>query len=121
MVVLVTLVEQHTEGEPATVVIRATTEWEVVLALVSLQEGGLGVHLPVQACKLLFLVNTFVCLNIAVSKTLYLQEIIVCMCTAWQHRQATGSVHPSLLIKMGTGVYAQKHNSSYTLHLGLVR
>ena len=33
-------------------------------------------YLPVHICKLLFLVNTFVCLNIAVSKTLYLHRVV---------------------------------------------
>ena len=47
---LVTLVEQHMEREPPTVAIWATTEWEAVLALVYLQEGGLGVHLHVRVC-----------------------------------------------------------------------
>ena len=45
---LVTLVEQHTDKQPPTVVILATLWWEVVLALVNLQECGLGVHLPVK-------------------------------------------------------------------------
>ena len=43
----VTLLEQHMEGEPPTVVIQATIEWEAAFALVYLQEGGLGVHLHV--------------------------------------------------------------------------
>ena len=47
MAELVTL-EQHMEAEPPTVVIQATGLWEAVLALVNLQEGGLGVHLPVK-------------------------------------------------------------------------
>ena len=47
---LVTLLEQHTEREPTTTAIQATTEWEAVVALVYLQEGGLGVHLPVKVC-----------------------------------------------------------------------
>ena len=42
--------EQRMEGEPLTVVIQATGLWEAVLALVSLQEGGLGVHLHVHVC-----------------------------------------------------------------------
>ena len=50
MAELVTLVEQHMEREPPTVAIQATTEWEAALALVSLQEGGLGVHLHVHVC-----------------------------------------------------------------------
>ena len=50
MAELVTLLEQHMEREPPTVAIRATTWWEAALALVKLQDGGLGVHLPVKAC-----------------------------------------------------------------------
>ena len=46
MAELLTL-EEHTDRQPPTVVIQATTEWESVLALVCLQEHGLGVHLPV--------------------------------------------------------------------------
>ena len=49
MAELVTL-EEHINREPPTVVIQATTEWEAVLALVKLQEYGLGVHLPVKVC-----------------------------------------------------------------------
>ena len=52
MAELVTLLEQHTEREPTTTAIQATTEWEAVLALVYLQEGGLGVHLSVDVIKL---------------------------------------------------------------------
>ena len=47
MAELVTLVEQHIQREPTTTAIQATTEWEAVLALVYLREGGLGVHLHV--------------------------------------------------------------------------
>ena len=47
MAELVTLVEQHMEREQPTFAIQATTEWEAVLALVYLQEGGLGVYLHV--------------------------------------------------------------------------
>ena len=50
MAELVTVLEQHMEREPPTVAIQATTEWEAVLALVYLQEGGLGVHLYVDVC-----------------------------------------------------------------------
>ena len=53
MVMLVTLVEQHMERQPTTVVIQATTWWEAALALVNLQECGLAVHLPVQVATLL--------------------------------------------------------------------
>ena len=44
---LITLLEQHLDRQPPTVVTQATTWWEIVLALVKLQEIGLGVHLPV--------------------------------------------------------------------------
>ena len=50
MAELVTMLEQHMEREPPTVAIRATRLQEAVLALVYLQEGGLGVHLPVHVC-----------------------------------------------------------------------
>ena len=46
MAKLVTL-EEHMDREPPTVVIQATTEWEAVLALVCLQDRGLGAHLSV--------------------------------------------------------------------------
>ena len=44
---LLTLLEQHMDRQPPTVVTQATTWWETVIALVKLQEIGLGVHLPV--------------------------------------------------------------------------
>ena len=47
MAMLLTLLEQHLDREPLTVVIQAIPWWEAVLALVYLQEGGLGVHLHV--------------------------------------------------------------------------
>ena len=50
MAVLVTLVKQHMDRQPPTVVIQATTWLEAVLALVKIQAVGLGVHLPVQVC-----------------------------------------------------------------------
>ena len=50
MAVLITLLEQHSDRMPPTVVTQATTWWETVLALVKLQEIGLGVHLPVEVC-----------------------------------------------------------------------
>ena len=49
MAELVTL-EQHMDRELPTFATQATTEWEAVLALVYLQEGGLGVHLHVYVC-----------------------------------------------------------------------
>ena len=39
--------EQHMDTELPTVATQATTKWEAVLALVHLQECGLGVHLSV--------------------------------------------------------------------------
>ena len=53
MAELVTLVEQHMDRQPPTGVIHATTWWEIILALVSLQDGGLGVHLSVEVLMLL--------------------------------------------------------------------
>ena len=38
------------DKQPPTVVIQATLWWEVVLALVKLQDRGLAVHLPVKVC-----------------------------------------------------------------------
>ena len=50
MAKLVTLMEQQLDRQPPTVVTQATTWWETVLALVKLQEIGLGVNLPVNVC-----------------------------------------------------------------------
>ena len=50
MAKLVTLLEQHLDRQPPTVVIHATTQWETELARVKLQESGLGLHLPVGVC-----------------------------------------------------------------------
>ena len=50
MAVLITLLEQHSDRQPPTVVIQATTWWETVLTLVKLQEIGLGVNLSVEVC-----------------------------------------------------------------------
>ena len=50
MAVLITLLEQHLDGQPPTVVTQATTWRETVLALVKLQEIGLGMHLHVKVC-----------------------------------------------------------------------
>ena len=47
---LVTLLEQHINRQPPTVVIQATTWWETTLVYVMPQECGLGVHLPVMVC-----------------------------------------------------------------------
>ena len=48
MAEFITLLEQHSVKELPTVVTQATGWWEVVLALVKLQDGGLGEHLPVK-------------------------------------------------------------------------
>ena len=53
MAVLLTLLEQHLDRQPPTVVTQATIWWETVLALVKLQGSGLGVHLPVKVYVLL--------------------------------------------------------------------
>ena len=50
MAKLVTLLAQHSDRQPPTVVTQATTWWETVLAHVKLQKSGLGVHLPVKVC-----------------------------------------------------------------------
>ena len=48
MAVLLTLLEQQLDRMSPTVVTQATTWWETELALVKLQEIGLGVHQPVR-------------------------------------------------------------------------
>ena len=50
MAVLITLLEQHLNRQPPTVVTQATTWWETELVLVKLQEIGLGGHLLVKVC-----------------------------------------------------------------------
>ena len=45
---LITLLEQHLDRQPPTVVTQATPWWETILALVKLLEIGLGGHLPVK-------------------------------------------------------------------------
>ena len=47
---LITLLEQQLDRMPPTVVTQATTWWDTALALVKLQEIGLGVCLPVKVC-----------------------------------------------------------------------
>ena len=54
MAKLLTLLEQHLDRQPPTVVMQATTRWEAVLAHVKLQECGLGVHLPVNVRYYMF-------------------------------------------------------------------
>ena len=51
MAKLVTLLKQHLDRQPPTVVIQATIWWEAALVHVKLQEGGLGVNLPVKVCS----------------------------------------------------------------------
>ena len=48
MAVLITLLEQHLDRQPPTVVTQATTWLETVLVLVMIQEIGLKVHQPVK-------------------------------------------------------------------------
>ena len=50
MAKLVTLLEQLLDKPPPTVVVQATTWWEIVLACVKLMECGLGVNLSVRVC-----------------------------------------------------------------------
>ena len=52
MAKLITLLEQHLDRQPPTVVIEDTSWWEAQLAHVKLQECGLGVHLPVVSIRL---------------------------------------------------------------------
>ena len=47
---LLSLLEQHLDRMPPTVVTQATTWWETILVLVKIQEIGLVVHLPVKVC-----------------------------------------------------------------------
>ena len=53
MAKLVTLLEQHLDRQPPTVVMLVIICWELVIALVKLQEYGLGVHLPVKVAMML--------------------------------------------------------------------
>ena len=50
MAVLLTVLEQHLDRQPPTIVTQAINWWETVLTLVKLQEIGLGVNLPVKVC-----------------------------------------------------------------------
>ena len=45
---LVTLLGQHSDEQPPTLVIQATPVWEASLVHVKLQECGLGGHRPVK-------------------------------------------------------------------------
>ena len=51
---------QNLNRQPPTVVTQATIWWETVLALVKLQEIGLGVNLPVKVCSLLISSSMYV-------------------------------------------------------------
>ena len=51
MAKLVTPLEQHLDRLPPIVVVRYTSWWEAQLALVKLQESGLGMHLPVVSIR----------------------------------------------------------------------
>jgi len=53
MAKLLTLLEQYLDRKPPTVVTQAIIWWEAVIALVKLQECGLGVHLPVKVGMML--------------------------------------------------------------------
>jgi len=46
----VTLVEQHLDRQPLTVVTQGIGWWEAAFALVKPQEHGLGAYLPVNVC-----------------------------------------------------------------------
>ena len=59
MAKLVTLLEQHLERQPPTVVQHTTNWWEVVFAHVKLQESGLGMHLPVNIKGLLLNIRSW--------------------------------------------------------------
>ena len=50
MAKLLTLLEQHLDRQPSTVVMQAITWWERVHAHVKLMRCGLGVNLPVKVC-----------------------------------------------------------------------
>ena len=50
MVKLITLLEQHLDRLPPTVVLQATTRRETAFEHVKLMEHGPGVHLPVRVC-----------------------------------------------------------------------
>ena len=73
---LVTLLEQHTEREPTTTAIQATTEWGAVLALVYIQEHGLGVHPHVDVSYVIKLINHSCC-NIYLLKKFSLPKCIL--------------------------------------------
>ena len=55
----VTLLEQHLDKQPTTVVIQDITWWEVVIAHVKQQQCGLGMHLPVKVYECFY--TTYAC------------------------------------------------------------
>ena len=75
MAELVTL-EEHLGTELPTVAIQATTEWEAVLALVYIQEHGLGVHPHVDVSYVIKLINHSCC-NIYLLKKFSLPKCIL--------------------------------------------
>ena len=75
MAKLVTL-EEHMDRELPTVAIQATTEWEALLALVYIQEHGLGVHPHVNVSYVIKLINHSCC-NIYLLKTFCLPKCIL--------------------------------------------
>ena len=54
---LLSLLEQHLDRQLSTVVTQVTTWWETVIALVKLQESGLGVNLPVKVHMLFIILS----------------------------------------------------------------
>ena len=64
---LVTLVEQHIDKELPTDAIQATGWWEAILALVKLQDGGLGMHLYVKVAMLINSHAVIIVININMS------------------------------------------------------
>ena len=73
MATLVIVLEQQLDRMPPTVVTQATTWWETVLALVKLQEIGLGVYLPVKVFRHIHKkhVNMYLALAYLVNLKLY--------------------------------------------------
>ena len=63
MAKLLTLLEQHLDRQPPTVVMQDMTWWEAVITLVKLQEIGLRVYLPVKVCYFMLydIFTTYAC------------------------------------------------------------
>ena len=85
MAVLITLLEQHSDRQPPTVVTQATTWWETVIALVLWKEIGLGVHLPVKALRLLILSHPVMVCDIIVHCLLQGHRVTLNMTRALFH------------------------------------